>query len=677
VWAAVVPDWLAEVVRPKPAPLPWQDMIRAALAICVPLSVAFAVGRGTIGVLPAMGGLMGTMSDTGGSYVNRVKRVTAAAVLGGAAGLAIGAVIHGHGWIAVLALVLVAGVSGAVSALGDIGSATGLQLLVYCGLGLGPLGVQRPVWHTVAGFVVGAAWALILILPGWLLSPHGQEQRDVAAVYTALAAELGSASDGFPVRRQAVTGALSTAYDTLLRGRSTAAGRSREAMRLIALLNASHPMAEAAQALGMAGTPPPAEVVATVAALADAIRSGTPPPVIPPAWDDSPGALALHDAMAVVARVLSSGWAPQRPGREPLRGRFARSYSRSAGVLDRLVEEFGGGTLTRLFTVRLMICIGVAGVVTEVLPLQRSYWVPLTVALVLKPDYGSVFARALQRGIGTIVGAVAGAVLLALIHGTWLLIPFAVLAALLPYGRKRNYGLMTTFLTPLVVVLIDLLSPTGWRLAEDRLIDSLIGCAIALVIGFAPWPMSWYAHLPREFAAAALDVARYMEEALGVPSGRGAAGVRVGVAAGGGDGGAAGGGDGGSAGRGAGRVPVRARTRWAAYRALADVRTEFQRTMAEPPSISRRATAWYPALVGLERVMDATAATALSVRQSGVSVPPGGVRQLTGALRAVSEAAATGTPIEKPPELPEDEVLKPVTGAVRALLGVVGSGRSA
>ena len=111
-----------------------------------------------------------------------------------------------------------------------------------------------------------------------------------------------------------------------------------------------------------------------------------------------------------------------------------------------------------------MVCIGVAGVVTEVLPLQRSYWVLLTVAIVLKPDYGSVFARALQRGIGTIVGAVAGAVLLVLIHGTWLLIPLAVLAALLPYGRSRNYGLFATFLTPLVVVLIDLLSPAagGW-----------------------------------------------------------------------------------------------------------------------------------------------------------------------------------------------------------------------
>ncbi len=99
--------------------------------------------------------------------------------------------------------------------------------------------------------------------------------------------------------------------------------------------------------------------------------------------------------------------------------------------------------------------------------------------------------------------------------------------------------------------------------------------------------------------------------------------------------------------------------------------------MAEPPSVSRRATAWYPALVGLERVMDATAATAVSVSRSGAAVPPGGVRQLSGALRAVSEAATTGTPLEKPPELPDDEVLKPVTVAVRSLLGVVASGPSA
>jgi uncharacterized membrane protein YccC len=308
-----------------------------------------------------------------------------------------------------------------------------------------------------------------------------------------------------------------------------------------------------------------------------------------------------------------------------------------------------------MFTLRLMACMGAAGLVSEVLPLQRSYWVPLTVAIVFKPDYGSVFARALQRGIGTVVGAVAGAVLLVLVHGTWLLIPFAVLAALLPFGRSRNYGLLATFLTPLVVVLVDLLNPGGWRLAEDRLIDTLIGCAIVLLIGFAPWPMSWYSHLPQQYARAALDVCRYLEEAL--DPGAGVLGA--------------------DAPRGAGPraagPPARSRMRRSTYRALADLRAEFQRTMSEPPSISRRATAWWPAVVALEQVMDAGTATALAVSR-GAQVSPSGVRQLSDALRAVSEAAATGSALAETPELPDDETLRPVTDAVRALLGVLGTG---
>ena len=155
--AVVVPEWLAEVVRPRRAPVPWPEMARAALAICVPLSVSFAAGRPMLGVLPATGGLLGTMADAGGPYLSRVKRVCSAAVFGGAAGLIIGAVTHGHGWLAVVALVVVAGVSGLLSARGDIGSVTGLQLLVYTALGAGPIGALRPVWHTAAGFLVGSS----------------------------------------------------------------------------------------------------------------------------------------------------------------------------------------------------------------------------------------------------------------------------------------------------------------------------------------------------------------------------------------------------------------------------------------------------------------------------------------------------------------------------------------
>jgi len=349
--------------------------------------------------------------------------------------------------------------------------------------------------------------------------------------------------------------------------------------------------------------------------------------------------------MAGLARVLARDWTPGDRTRAALAVEAPPAPAGAARdeIVDRVLRVVGGGQVSRTFLIRLMACMGVAGVVSEVLPLQRSYWVPLTVAIVLKPDYGSVFARALQRGIGTIVGAVLGAVLLAAFHGAWLLVPFGVLAALLPYGRNRNYGLLATFLTPLVVVLVDLLKPTGWRLAEDRLVDTLIGCAIVVVIGFAPWPMAWYAHLPGKFGQAALDVCAYMRDALG-----GSAASAPDAAA-------------------------RSRRLRSTYRGLGDLRAEFQRTMSEPPSISRGATAWWPAVVGLEQVLDAVTAVSLAVGR-GARVPSEGVEQLCRALDAVSEAASDGPPVPASLELPDDQTLEPVTEAVRALLGLLASG---
>jgi uncharacterized membrane protein YccC len=310
------------------------------------------------------------------------------------------------------------------------------------------------------------------------------------------------------------------------------------------------------------------------------------------------------------------------------------------------------------FTIRLMLCMGVAAALSQVVPLQRSYWVPLTVAVILKPDYGSVFARALQRGIGTVAGAVLGAAILAVVpFGPWLLVPLGILAALLPYGKARNFGLAATFLTPLVVLLIDLLTPDGWRLASDRAIDTLLAAGVVLLIGYAPWPVSWHAHLPAKFAATLRVICDYMDESLvtawtgGTPDGRG--GER----------------QGGARGR---QPPWRSRLRRRSSRALSDLRAEYQRTMSEPAAVSRRASALWPAVVALEELLDAVTATVVAIGRGAAPPPPAAVHQLTGELRAVAEAMDAG--VELPPTsraLPADERLAPVSVAVRSVLAVL------
>ena len=480
-------------MRPKRVPVPWPLMIRAALAICVPLAAGLLSGNLAPGLLAAIGGLITVVVDVGGPYLARLKRVGSAAVFGGAVGLTIGAAIHGRGWIAVVVLVLVAGVSVLVSEMGSTGSVVGLQLLVFASLGLGPLGGLRPWWTGPLEFLIGVAWAMILIIPGWILYPRSAEQRSVADVYRALAARLRSVgTDSFAADRRALTAALNVAYDQLLTARSGIGGANPQLSRLVALLNHSFLVGEATNTLALEGTAPPGSVADAVDALADSIEYDRPPPALPPAWTDTPGARALCDALHGAVRLIEGQRIPA--GGQPA----------PAGRRERLrtaIDRIRTGRLIRLYALRLMASVGVAAVVSEILPLQRSYWVVLTVAFVLKPDFGSVFTRALQRGIGTVIGVVIGAIILVTVpYGLWLLIPAAVLAALVPYGRSLNYALLTTFLTPLVVLLIDILDRAGWHLAEARLIDTLLGCAIALVIGFAPWPGSWQAHLSDQFA---------------------------------------------------------------------------------------------------------------------------------------------------------------------------------
>jgi uncharacterized membrane protein YccC len=425
-----------------------------------------------------------------------------------------------------------------------------------------------------------------------------------------------------------VVSALNKAWDDLASRRARISGRDPELNRVAALLRQTHPLTEAAVTLVEEGAQAPPELIATIEAIAGAIQYGTPVTSARPAGGPSPGSLALADAVAGAADLVS--------GKRPAEGGAAPSRPDLRERLRDTLAETVGGRLTRIFTFRLMLAVGVAALVSHALPVQRSYWVVLTVAIVLRPDFGSVFARALQRGIGTVVGAVLGAVILiALPRGPLLLIPCAVFAGLLPCGRERNWGLFSTFLTPLVVILIDLLVRSGWSLALDRLIDTVLGCAIVLLVGYAPWPSSWHAHLPEQLATALDSVAGYTEQALaGAP----------------------------------GRSALRRQT----YRVLSDLRTEFQRTMAEPPSVSARAARLWPVLTALEQLTDSVTATAVRADVTGRRPGPEDVAQLAGALRGLARGIRDGRLPEDLP-LPDREDVGQVAGRIadvrRALTG--------
>jgi Flp pilus assembly protein TadB len=92
--------------------------------------------------------------------------------------------------------------------------------------------------------------------------------------------------------------------------------------------------------------------------------------------------------------------------------------------------------------------------------------------------------------------------------------------------------------------------------------------------------------------------------------------------------------------------------------------------MSEPHRLSHQATAWWPAVVALEQVMDAVTSTAVAVEHGASAPPAGAAGQFTSALDQIAAAVRAG---RRPPtdvQLPSGDALAPITDAVRSVLAV-------
>lgn len=135
----------------------------------------------------------------------------------------------------------------------------------------------------------------------------------------------------------------------------------------------------------------------------------------------------------------------------------------------------------------LMLCLSTAYAAKYVLHASHWFWIPLTVGLIMKPDLGNIFDRSLLRCLGTVVGVLLATCMLSLFpKDLWQALFIAVLAGVLPWCMARSYALQAIALTPLVLLLVDSISPgaTNINYALQRLSDTLIGAAIVMLVGY-------------------------------------------------------------------------------------------------------------------------------------------------------------------------------------------------
>ncbi|MGJ5754555.1 putative membrane protein YccC [Streptomyces puniciscabiei] len=628
------PDWLVRNLRPQQAPVNKAAVARAAVAMSLPLAIGLATGYPAYGALASMGALSGVIGDTADAYRMRVLNI-AVPQLFGAVGVTLGTLVYGHGWYAVAVVTGIALLSGMISTIGAVASVSGLLLLLNCVVGAG-LPLPHPWWLAPALMTGGGLLVLLLALLAWPLRSGVPERAAVADAYDTVAALFSVAgtdrTDEYDEARRAVTQSLNQAYDLILARRARHHGRSRELTRLLAQLNAITPVVEAAPAAHLAGRPLPPGIPQAIRHLARAVATGhTGPTALNLPAPATETARAVDHALRHTAEVVTAPDVDPR-GIDDRLGRPAALGIRTARAARNVILSANSWR----YGLRLAVCIGIAQALVSLIPVPRSYWVALTITFVLKPDFGSVFSRALLRALGTVAGLVIAAVVLAEVPlGWWDVLAMLLLAPLIPALTPRGYGYQTAAITPVILLLSDILNHQGTALLLPRLTDSLLGCAIALTAGYLLWPESWRTRVGDRLADAVADTARYVEAAF-APDGDPAA---------------------------------RARMRRRLYRDLSVIRTEFQRALTEPPPTGRRAAAWWPLVVAVERIVDATTAARVRVRHGAPPPAPAEIAQVVLQLRELSEGvrdAETLTPVRTDLTGPAGSVLEPLRQEVAA-----------
>ncbi len=137
----------------------------------------------------------------------------------------------------------------------------------------------------------------------------------------------------------------------------------------------------------------------------------------------------------------------------------------------------------------LLACVFAYGLGETVWRGTHSYWVLLTVAVMLKPGFSLTKARNLGRVGGTLAGGLLGGGLLALIHQPEIRFGILVVFMLLAYTFQRaRYGVSVVFLTAYLLILFSFLGLNYVGVVQERIIDTLLGCAIAFAASYFLFP---------------------------------------------------------------------------------------------------------------------------------------------------------------------------------------------
>jgi uncharacterized membrane protein YccC len=511
--------------------------LRNALGVALPLAIGIALGNPSVGAMAATGALNVAFSDGSDPYLHRGRRMLSAAFFVALAVFA-GRLCGGNHLVALLLEAACAFAAGLLVATGptpgDIGSITLVTLIVFSASPASSFGnALSSGLLALAGGVLQTAFSLAL----WPVHRYLPESRALAQLYAELA---DSATSGVPATESPAATepivAARAALGTLESNRSVEAERylalfsqaerirltllalRRQRIRIArepdtggdtAVLDRARELAarmlrsiSEALAAGVKCDPHP-ECLSELHALAEQLRAPHPADAAQLSatradarWQLDALTGQLASAVELAAHISHTGT------REFERREAAQPRTlRLAGVFAVLRANLTLNSAAFRHALRLAACVVIAEAITRSMGWQRAYWGPMTVAIVLKPDFTATFSRGLLRLAGTFTGLALATALFHAISPTAAVLALfiAVFVFLMRWAGPVNYGVLVTALTALVVLLFAFTGVAPADLITARALYTVVGGAIALA-AYRVWPTWERTQVPEALA---------------------------------------------------------------------------------------------------------------------------------------------------------------------------------
>ena len=147
---------------------------------------------------------------------------------------------------------------------------------------------------------------------------------------------------------------------------------------------------------------------------------------------------------------------------------------------------------------------------------QNSYWILLTLIVIMRPTFGLTKTRSRQRTIGTLIGGVLAVGIVLLTQNTTVYAILAILSLITAFSMiQRNYKAGATFITLFVVFIYALLRPDIFNVIQYRVMDTLIGAGLATLGNLLLWP-AWEVQGIHKTLLETIKAHRiYLEEIIG------------------------------------------------------------------------------------------------------------------------------------------------------------------